>query len=179
MITNNNLEGECSICQDNLGGSYSHAPVSLQCGHVFGRWCIATWSERSATCPECRQEFSSQELAMPANQELAMPESFIKRALSERTIAFPLYGLMAFSQYLDARYEYITGNVAITFIAAFTIPLLFLAHNTVIWCLSGRSNPLLTPRAKQLIGKQLHWVLDVTVGTLVGVAVAAFIKNIS
>ena len=171
MITNNNLESECSICRDNLGGSYSHAPVSLQCGHVFGRWSIATWSERSATCPECRQEFSS--------QELAMPESFIKRALSGRTIAFPLHGLMAFSQYLDARYEYITRNVAITFIAASTIPLLFLAHNTVIWCLSGRSNPLLTPRTKQLIGKQLHWVLDVTVGTLVGVAVAAFIKNIS
>ena len=177
MITNNNLEGECSICRENLGGPYSHAPVSLQCGHVFGRWCIATWSERSATCPECRQEFSSQELTMPANQELAMPESFIKRVLSERTIALPLHGLIAFSQYLDDRLSDIKTNLAITFITVFSIPLLFLAHKTVIWCLSGRRNPLLSSDAKQLIGKQLHWVLDATIGTSVGVAVAAFIKN--
>lgn len=122
---------------------------------------------------------ANQELAMPANQELAMPESFIKRVLSERTIALPLHGLIAFSQYLDDRLSDIKTNLAITFITVFSIPLLYLAHKTVFWCLSGRRNPLLTPQAKQLIRKQLHWVLDVTIGTSVGVAMAAYIKNIS
>ena len=85
---------------------------------------------------------------------------------------------MAFSQYLGDRREDIKRNVALTFIVASAVPLLYLAHKTVIWCLSGRSNPLLSPRAKQMIGKQLHWVLDTTIGTLVGVAVAAYIKHI-
>ena len=170
MITNNNLENECSICGENyLGGPYSHAPVSLQCGHVFGRRCIVKWIKRSLTCPLCRHEISS--------QEFAIPESFIKR-LSERTLTVSLYGLMAFSQYLGDRREDIKRNVALTFIVASAVPLLYLAHKTVIWCLSGRSNPLLSPRAKQMIGKQLHWVLDTTIATLVGVAVAAYIKHI-
>ena len=170
MITNNNLENECSICRENyLGGPYSHAPVSLQFGPVFGRRCIVRWSKESLTCPLCRHEISS--------QEFAIPKSLIKR-LSERTLTVSLYGLIAFSQYLGDRHVSIKRSVASTFIVASAVPLLFLAHKTVTWCLSGRSNPLLTPRAKQMIGKQLHWILDVTIGTLVGVTVAAYIKHI-
>ena len=170
MITNNNLENECSICQENyLGGPYSHAPVSLQCGHVFGRRCIVKWSKESLTCPLCRHEISS--------QEFAIPESFIKRLL-ERALTVSLNGLLAYNSYLGDRHVSIKKEAASTFIVASAVPLLFLAHKTVTWCLSGRSNPLLTPRAKQMIGKQLHWVLDTTIGTLVGVTVAAYIKHI-
>ena len=171
MITNNNLENECSICQENyLGGPYSRAPVSLQFGPVFGRRFIVKWSKESLTCPLCRHVISS--------QEFAIPESLIKRLL-ERALTVSLNGLLAYNSYLGDRHASIKKEAASTFIVASAVPLLFLAHKTVIWCLSDRSNPLLSPRAKQMIGKQLHWVLDTTIGRSIGVAVAAYIKHIS
>lgn len=162
MITNNNLENECSICQENyLGGPYSHAPVSLQCGHVFGRRCIVKWSKESLTCPLCRHEISS--------QEFAMPESFMRRVLSERTIVI---GLTAFSHYLfDDRQESIRVHAAFIFFATSFMTNLFLVSEATNWCLNGRSNPL--PRAKRLIESQLRFALNIIIGSLVGVALTS------
>ena len=161
MITNNNLESECSICREILGGPYSHAPVNLQCGHVFGRSCIVKWSKQNLTCPLCRQEFSS--------QELAMPESFMRRVLSERTVVI---GLTAFSHYLfDDRQESIRMHAAFIFSATSFMTNLFLVSEAANWCLNGRSNP--SPRVKRLIESQLKFALNIIIGSLVGVALTS------
>ena len=113
------------------------------------------------TCPLCRQEFSS--------QELAMPESFMRRVLSERTVVI---GLTAFSHYLfDDRQESIRVHAAFIFSAISFMTNLFLVSEAANWCLNGRSNP--SPRAKRLIESQLKFALNIIIGSLVGVALTS------
>ena len=39
----------CAVCQDVLC-----EPVKMPCSHVFDRYCIATWIQRSESCPLCK-----------------------------------------------------------------------------------------------------------------------------
>ncbi|XP_074555932.1 uncharacterized protein LOC141811779 isoform X2 [Curcuma longa] len=39
----------CAICQEKM-----HAPISLQCKHIFCEDCVSEWFERERTCPLCR-----------------------------------------------------------------------------------------------------------------------------
>ena len=43
---------ECSICLGEI-----RKTVLLDCGHIFCRHCIQTWSRKSLQCPYCRQQF--------------------------------------------------------------------------------------------------------------------------
>lgn len=43
----------CAICYED---SSVHAPVELECGHVFHNVCILVWLVRCATCPMCRKQ---------------------------------------------------------------------------------------------------------------------------
>jgi hypothetical protein len=49
-----NQEDTCSICLDPFGTRFVK---NLPCGHTFHKGCIKNWSERSNTCPTCRQPF--------------------------------------------------------------------------------------------------------------------------
>jgi pSer/pThr/pTyr-binding forkhead associated (FHA) protein len=40
----------CSICQDVLAAAHV-----LTCGHAYCGICLATWTRRNASCPDCRQ----------------------------------------------------------------------------------------------------------------------------
>ncbi|CAL0317819.1 unnamed protein product [Lupinus luteus] len=39
----------CAICQEKM-----HAPILLQCKHIFCEECVSEWFERERTCPLCR-----------------------------------------------------------------------------------------------------------------------------
>ncbi|KAL9418791.1 hypothetical protein AB3S75_036694 [Citrus x aurantiifolia] len=39
----------CAICQEKM-----HAPILLQCKHLFCEDCVSEWLERERTCPLCR-----------------------------------------------------------------------------------------------------------------------------
>ena len=169
MADNASDDNKCRICWEYMGDTGSHTPFSLQCGHVFGRHCIVSWSERSLTCPLCRHEFSA--------QELAMPESLIKRVLFNRTIVAPATGLIAFAHYLE-RPEELLATVALMFLTLVTVSCLFLAMDVAVWCLSG-GNYSLSRRAHELMKLQLNVFLDMVIGISVGVALAAYVKHIS
>lgn len=64
---------QCDICQESFSpsedGTSQEKPVSLPCGHVFGKECIAGWMadshgnsavrlETTFTCPKCRTKFT-------------------------------------------------------------------------------------------------------------------------
>ena len=164
-LFNNN---RCWICLEDMGGAYSHTPVSLQCGHVFGRSCIVTWSEQSLTCPLCRHEFSE--------QELAMPESLIRRVLSKRSRAVPIMGLVAFAHYIEKPEEMMT-TIAVIFLTAFTVNCLFLALDAALWCLRGRNNSW-SHHVQELLEIQLNIFLDIVIGISGGVVLAACVKHI-
>jgi hypothetical protein len=59
---------ECSICQIKLVNF-----IKLECNHKFHKECIKTWffdsSSSKTTCPECRDEVTSNNIPMP-DQEL-------------------------------------------------------------------------------------------------------------
>ena len=169
MADNASDDNNCGICLEYMGDAGSHTPFSLQCGHVFGRHCIVRWSERSLTCPLCRHEFSE--------QELALPESLIKRVLFNRTIACPSSGLVAYAFYLE-RPEEIMTTVALIFLTLITVSCLFFAIDVAVWCLSGR-NYSLSRRAHELMKLQLNVGLDMVIGISVGVVLAAYVKHIS
>merc|ERR1712176_1718683 len=44
-----NSAHECPICACEL--FEDHSPVSLKCGHVFGRDCIVDWLKKKKNCP--------------------------------------------------------------------------------------------------------------------------------
>ena len=44
---------ECSICLGEIT-----KPTTLDCGHIFCRTCIKSWSHLSLECPYCRQYMS-------------------------------------------------------------------------------------------------------------------------
>ena len=57
----------CSICYQNFGEEdddeeepVSHIPVTLPCGHTFGRDCIAKWLADETTCPYCRKDYGAE-----------------------------------------------------------------------------------------------------------------------
>ena len=169
MMADNTSDGnKCGICWEYMGDADSHTPFSLQCGHVFGRHCIVRWSETSLTCPLCRHEFSE--------QELAMPESLIKRVLFNRTIAIPATGLVAYVHYLERPEEFMT-TVALTFLTVGTVNCVFLALDVAVWCLSGR-NYSLSREVRELMEVQLNVFLDMVIGISVGVVLAAYVKQI-
>jgi len=49
-----NSAHECPICACVL--FEDHSPVSLKCGHVFGRDCIVEWLKKKKNCPNCNQQ---------------------------------------------------------------------------------------------------------------------------
>lgn len=61
---------ECDICRESFDpsddGISGEKPISLPCGHIFGKDCISGWIARNAvpsvetvfTCPKCREEFT-------------------------------------------------------------------------------------------------------------------------
>ena len=168
MADNASDDNKCGICLEYMGDAGSHTPFSLQCGHVFGRHCIVRWSETSLTCPLCRHEFSE--------QELALPESLIKRVLFSRTIACPSTGLVAYANYLE-RPEQIMTTVALMFLTLITATCLFLTIDVAIWCLRGR-NYSLSRRVHELMKEQLNVFVDMVIGISVGVVLAAYVKQI-
>ena len=168
MMIDNASDNKCRICLEDTGGAYSHTPVSLQCGHVFGRSCIVTWSQQSLTCPVCRQEFSE--------QELAMPESLIRRVLSKRTKAVPIMGLVACAQYIERPEELMT-TIAIIFLTGVTVNCLFLALDAALWYLRGRNNSW-SHHVQELLEIQLNIFLDIVIGISGGVVLAACVKHI-
>ena len=168
MADNASDDNKCRICWEYMGDAGSHTPFSLQCGHVFGRHCIVRWSERSLTCPLCRHEFSE--------QELALPESLIKRVLFSRSITCPSTGLVAYAFYLE-RPEEIMKTVVVMFLTWVTVSCLFFALDVAFWCLSGR-NYSLSRRARKLVELQLNALLDMVIGTSVGVVLAAYVRQI-
>ena len=168
MADNASDDNKCRICWEYMGDVDSHTPFSLQCGHVFGRHCIVRWSERSLTCPLCRHEFSA--------QELAMPESLIKRVLFNRTVVIPTTGLVAYAYYLE-RPEDLMTTVALMFLTLVTVSCLFLVLDVAFWCLSGR-NYSLSRRVRELMDLQLNVFLDMVIGISVGVVLAAYVNHI-
>ena len=168
MADNASDDNKCRICWEYMGDAGSHTPFSLQCGHVFGRHCIVRWSERSLTCPLCRHEFSE--------QELALPESLIKRVLFSRSVTCPSTGLVAYAFYLE-RPEEIMTTVLVMFLTWVTVSCLFFALDVAFWCLSGR-NYSLSRRARKLVKLQLNALLDMVIGTSVGVVLAAYVRHI-
>ena len=44
---------ECTICASELFDD--HSPISLRCGHVFGKDCILDWLKKKNKCPACNQ----------------------------------------------------------------------------------------------------------------------------
>ena len=168
MADNASDDNKCGICLEYMGDADSHTPFSLQCGHVFGRHCIVRWSETRLTCPLCRQEFSE--------QELAMPESLLKRVLSNRTIAVPFSGLIAYAHYLERPEGFMT-TVALIFLAVGTVNCVFLTLEVAVWCLSGR-NYSLSRHLHEQMKVQLNVVLDIVIGISVGAVLAAYVKYI-
>ncbi|KAH7432777.1 hypothetical protein KP509_07G039400 [Ceratopteris richardii] len=47
----------CAICQEKM-----HAPISLNCKHLFCEDCVSEWFERERTCPLCRAVVKPAEL---------------------------------------------------------------------------------------------------------------------
>lgn len=54
-------EEDCIVCTlrlceiDGCTNDAHEEPVRLQCGHVIGTRCAATWFKQSQQCPMCRQ----------------------------------------------------------------------------------------------------------------------------
>ena len=53
----------CVICLESPDITGNHAETTLKCGHVFGRSCIAKWTEAKFTCPLCRGDLTWRQLA--------------------------------------------------------------------------------------------------------------------
>ncbi|TPX30617.1 hypothetical protein SmJEL517_g05860 [Synchytrium microbalum] len=62
---NGKVDTECSICMDSWTSGGKHGIVSLKCGHLFGRGCIADWITRSgkkARCPTCKRAATTKDI---------------------------------------------------------------------------------------------------------------------
>jgi hypothetical protein len=51
------MEPLCITSPDSPNTSAEPATTIKQCGHVFGRDCLAEWMSEHNTCPVCRVEF--------------------------------------------------------------------------------------------------------------------------
>lgn len=56
----------CPICLENFSKTLDLQTDRLPCGHVYHKGCIASWEDRSNTCPICRQSTVSTEPTRPA-----------------------------------------------------------------------------------------------------------------
>ena len=60
MLTNKELEENCSICLENFKTTLKGC--KLPCGHIFHENCIKEWlSKHNNRCPVCRVEFQASE----------------------------------------------------------------------------------------------------------------------
>jgi len=48
-------QSSCAICLELFTDTPTHENELLVCGHKFHKACIASWEDRSGTCPICRQ----------------------------------------------------------------------------------------------------------------------------
>ena len=61
----------CCICLEDLNedaasASSGRSVVSLPCGHMFHKGCVAKWlTEKSATCPLCKQQLRARSESEP------------------------------------------------------------------------------------------------------------------
>lgn len=46
---------------DDSPTEYSHVPVEMPCGHIFGRSCLYEWLKNHSTCPLCRKSIVTEE----------------------------------------------------------------------------------------------------------------------
>lgn len=54
-------------------GDYSHHPVVLECGHVFGQSCLAEWFKSSNSCPLCRSKVPAMGGNVPTQTTISLP----------------------------------------------------------------------------------------------------------
>ena len=52
----------CNICFESWTNCGDHRLVSLSCGHLFGRSCIARWLGDKQRCPDCNARASSKDI---------------------------------------------------------------------------------------------------------------------
>jgi len=72
----------CSICTEYIP---VHQRVFTSCGHIFHEQCICTWIQKSRTCPNCRNPFTSREIS-----EMC-PNTFIPLQLPKRNSGIDVY----------------------------------------------------------------------------------------
>ncbi|KAI8646991.1 hypothetical protein BD408DRAFT_409016 [Parasitella parasitica] len=69
-VKQNTLDSEetCIICKDGL--KFNESSVTrMPCGHLFDRECIVPWLELHHTCPMCRFEVETDEMAKQQEEE--------------------------------------------------------------------------------------------------------------
>lgn len=76
-VTVNNVETTGGIHSDHtttdqlpkyvseFTGSFTHCPVEMPCGHIFGKSCLCEWLKDHATCPLCRDSVAEQPAGQP------------------------------------------------------------------------------------------------------------------
>ncbi|CAH2352561.1 hypothetical protein CLIB1423_07S02366 [[Candida] railenensis] len=76
-VTVNNVETTGGIHSDHTStdqlpkyvseftGSFTHCPVEMPCGHIFGKSCLCEWLKDHATCPLCRDSVAEQPVGQP------------------------------------------------------------------------------------------------------------------
>ncbi|CCF56603.1 hypothetical protein KAFR_0B03070 [Kazachstania africana CBS 2517] len=65
--------------EENEVPTYSHSPLKLPCGHIFGRECLFKWSKVENTCPLCRHviiENNQNEANVDSSVEAQSTEAF-------------------------------------------------------------------------------------------------------
>lgn len=93
-------QNACAICLELFTDTPTHENELLICGHKFHKACIASWEDRSGTCPICRQSTTE---AIPASgnsgtafaRRPSTPESFYDQEyhfrLSQAHRLYPRY----------------------------------------------------------------------------------------
>lgn len=60
--------GECCICMENM----ESGSLLLDCGHMFHKHCLVTWTQHSETCPLCRMQMTPHNLVQINKQYVGL-----------------------------------------------------------------------------------------------------------
>lgn len=61
MVSNGVSNNQCVLCARTYTNDHVHCATVLDCGHAFGRSCIAEWQENNSDCPTCRRPSATPE----------------------------------------------------------------------------------------------------------------------
>ncbi|KAF3790283.1 E3 ubiquitin-protein ligase SGR9 [Nymphaea thermarum] len=67
---------ECVVCWEEMGG-WAGGGCRLACGHVFHVGCIVGWLKKASTCPVCRFELPTDDVALEIDR--------LRRVLADRS----------------------------------------------------------------------------------------------